>query len=119
MDAELKVEVIYVDVARSFKKSLLLPAGSRVADALAASGIERELGAVNPQRIGIFNRPCTRQTFYAMEIALRFTEISKWIQNKHGVCAQKKSINLGFALSFSCRQDVSRPDTGVCICVLH
>ena len=63
MDAELKVEVIYVDVARSFKKSLLLPAGSRVADALAASGIERELGAVNPQRIGIFNRPCTRQTF--------------------------------------------------------
>lgn len=63
MDAELQVEVIYVDVARSFKKSLLLPAGSRVADALAASGIERELGAVNPQRIGIFNRPCTRQTF--------------------------------------------------------
>ena len=63
MDAELQVEVIYVDVARSFNKSLLLPAGSRVADALAASGIERELGAVNPQRIGIFNRPCTRQTF--------------------------------------------------------
>jgi putative ubiquitin-RnfH superfamily antitoxin RatB of RatAB toxin-antitoxin module len=60
MAETLEVQVIYVEPDRQIRRMLSLAVGSTVADAIAASGIEREIGGINPERIGIFNQRVKR-----------------------------------------------------------
>ena len=57
------VEVAYADRDRQFLMALELPAGATVADAIVASGIERQLSVdVDALSVGIWSRPVDRLT---------------------------------------------------------
>ena len=64
MAERIAVEVAYVEPGRQFLQALTVPTGASVADALAASTLQRDfpeldLGAA---RVGVFSRPATRDT---------------------------------------------------------
>ena len=54
----IRVSVVYAETGRTFNVVVSLPEGSRVADAIDASGIRKALAGVEilPDRIGIFAR---------------------------------------------------------------
>ena len=59
--ARVRVEVAYAEAVRQFLRSVELPAGATVADAIAASGVEREFGIdAAALAVGIWSRPAAR-----------------------------------------------------------
>ena len=64
--ASIAVEVAYAEPARQFLRRVELPEGATVADAIAASGIERDAGiAASEFACGIWSKPV------ALEASLR------------------------------------------------
>jgi putative ubiquitin-RnfH superfamily antitoxin RatB of RatAB toxin-antitoxin module len=57
----VEIRLVYAPPGRVREFSLTLPAGSRVGDALVASGVLREFPELSPDTLdlGVFNRPCT------------------------------------------------------------
>lgn len=58
MAERIRVEVAYAEPARQFLRRVELADGANVADAIAASGIEREAGIdANTMTLGIWSKP--------------------------------------------------------------
>jgi putative ubiquitin-RnfH superfamily antitoxin RatB of RatAB toxin-antitoxin module len=57
--AELRIEVVYAAADRQSVKSMLLPSGSSVRDAIRASGLLSEFPGIDLERnrVGIFGEP--------------------------------------------------------------
>ncbi len=61
--AGIAVEVAYAEPQRQFLRRVELPDGATVADAILASGIEREFAVeVAALAVGIWSRPVARET---------------------------------------------------------
>ena len=61
--APIAVEVAYAEPARQFLRRVELPEGATVADAIAASCIERDAGiAASQLACGIWSKPAARET---------------------------------------------------------
>ena len=59
--ATILVEVAYAEPQRQFLRALRVPAGSTVAQAIAASGVENECGIdANALSIGVWSKPVAR-----------------------------------------------------------
>ncbi len=59
----IDVEVAYAEPARQFLRRIALPAGATIADAIAASGLEGELGIdASKLATGIWSKPKPRDT---------------------------------------------------------
>jgi putative ubiquitin-RnfH superfamily antitoxin RatB of RatAB toxin-antitoxin module len=59
----IEVEVAYAEPARQFLRRITLRAGATIADAIAASGLEAELGIdASPLACGIWSKPKPRET---------------------------------------------------------
>lgn len=59
----IDVEVAYADPARQFLRRITLDAGATIADAIAASGLEAELGIdASTLATGIWSKPKPRDT---------------------------------------------------------
>jgi putative ubiquitin-RnfH superfamily antitoxin RatB of RatAB toxin-antitoxin module len=59
----IRVEVVYAEPERQFLRRVELAAGASVADAIAASGIEREAGIdAASMAIGIWSKPIAATT---------------------------------------------------------
>ena len=52
----LRVEVVYALPGRQILRTLLRPEGSRVGDAVRASGLLEEFPEIDPERAGIYGR---------------------------------------------------------------
>jgi uncharacterized protein len=62
----IDVEVAYAEPQRQFLRRVSVAAGSTVADAIAASGLEREFGIdVSALAVGIWSKPVARDTCLA------------------------------------------------------
>lgn len=62
----IEVEVAYAEPARQFLRRITLPAGARIADAIAASAIEAELGIdLSSLATGIWSKPRPRDAMLA------------------------------------------------------
>jgi putative ubiquitin-RnfH superfamily antitoxin RatB of RatAB toxin-antitoxin module len=59
----IRVEVAYAEPSRQFLRALTLPAGSTIADAIAASGLDAEFG-IDSSRLdcGIWSKGASRDT---------------------------------------------------------
>jgi putative ubiquitin-RnfH superfamily antitoxin RatB of RatAB toxin-antitoxin module len=59
----IRVEVAYAEPSRQFLRALTLPAGSTIADAIAASGLDAEFG-IDSSRLdcGIWSEGASRDT---------------------------------------------------------
>lgn len=57
--AELRIEVVYATAERQSVRSVTVPAGSRVRDAIGASGLLSEFAEIDlgHNRVGIFGEP--------------------------------------------------------------
>jgi putative ubiquitin-RnfH superfamily antitoxin RatB of RatAB toxin-antitoxin module len=57
----LDIRLVYAPPGRVREFALTLPAGSRVGDAIVASGVLREFPelSIDTLDLGVFNRPCT------------------------------------------------------------
>lgn len=64
MAEHITIEVAYVEPGRQFLQQLTVPAGASVADALAASTLQRDFPVLDldAARVGVFSRPATRET---------------------------------------------------------
>ncbi len=63
MPERIRVEVVYAEPERQFLRRVELAAGASVADAIAASGIEREAGIdAASMAIGIWSKPIAATT---------------------------------------------------------
>jgi putative ubiquitin-RnfH superfamily antitoxin RatB of RatAB toxin-antitoxin module len=63
MAEPIDVEVAYAEPARQFLRRVSLEAGATVADAILASGVERELGIdVSALGVGVWSKPASRDT---------------------------------------------------------
>ncbi|MEO6689599.1 MAG: RnfH family protein [Dokdonella sp.] len=61
--ASISVEVAYAEPDRQFLRRVDLAAGSTVAEAIAASGVERTFGIdAGPLGVGIWSKPVGRET---------------------------------------------------------
>ncbi|HEY0230421.1 MAG TPA: RnfH family protein [Dokdonella sp.] len=61
--AFISVEVAYAEAQRQFLRRLRLPAGSTIADAIAAAQIEREFGIdASLLTAGLWSKPAPRET---------------------------------------------------------
>jgi putative ubiquitin-RnfH superfamily antitoxin RatB of RatAB toxin-antitoxin module len=59
----LKIEVAYAESSRQFLRSVALPSGATVADAIAASGLEAELAIdASNLAVGIWSKAVARDT---------------------------------------------------------
>jgi uncharacterized protein len=56
MSAAISVEVVYAFPDRQILRRVRLPAGSRVADAVQASGLLAEFPGIDPACVGIFGK---------------------------------------------------------------
>lgn len=56
----LQIEVVYAEPEQQILLQLSLFEGATVADAIKISGIEREIGAVAPDRVGVFGKRVDR-----------------------------------------------------------
>ena len=66
MAETIDVEVAYAEPARQFLKRVALEAGATIADAIAASGLEAELGVdASSLATGIWSKPKPRDTALA------------------------------------------------------
>jgi len=55
----IRVEIAYAEPDRQFLRALVLDAGATVADAIAASGLMRELAlAAECVTVGVWSKPC-------------------------------------------------------------
>lgn len=62
----VRVEVAYAEPERQFLRQIELPAGSTVADALAASQVEQEYAiSLDALRVGIWSKAVDRSTLIA------------------------------------------------------
>ena len=54
----LRVDVVFADVARAYRRSVQLEPGATIVDAIRASGIAREpgVGEIDYSRVGVFGR---------------------------------------------------------------
>ena len=63
MSETIDVEVAYAEPSRQFLRRITLAAGATIADAIAASGLEAELGIdTSPLAAGIWSKPKPRDT---------------------------------------------------------
>jgi uncharacterized protein len=63
MAETIEVEVAYAEPKRQFLRRITLAAGATIADAIAASGLEAELGVVaSSLAAGIWSKPKPRET---------------------------------------------------------
>jgi uncharacterized protein len=63
MAETIEVEVAYAEPKRQFLRRITLAAGATIADAIAASGLEAELGVVaSSLAAGIWSKPKSRET---------------------------------------------------------
>jgi putative ubiquitin-RnfH superfamily antitoxin RatB of RatAB toxin-antitoxin module len=61
--ASICVEVAYAEAERQFLRRLQLPAGSTIADAIAAAQVERDFGFdAAPLSAGLWSKPAPRDT---------------------------------------------------------
>jgi putative ubiquitin-RnfH superfamily antitoxin RatB of RatAB toxin-antitoxin module len=61
--ASISVEVAYAEAERQFLRRLQLPAGSTIADAIAAAQVELEFGIdVAPLAVGLWSKLAPRDT---------------------------------------------------------
>jgi len=61
--ASISVEVAYAEAERQFLRRLQLPAGSTIADAIAAAQVELEFGIdAAPLAVGLWSKPAPRNT---------------------------------------------------------
>ncbi|HVT32416.1 MAG TPA: RnfH family protein [Rhodanobacteraceae bacterium] len=59
----IRVEIAYAEPSRQFLRVLALPVGSTIADAIAASGLDAELGIDSSQLdCGIWSKRAARDT---------------------------------------------------------
>ena len=66
MAETIEVEVAYAEPARQFLKRVTLETGATIADAIAASGLEAELGIdASSLATGIWSKPKPRDTALA------------------------------------------------------
>jgi putative ubiquitin-RnfH superfamily antitoxin RatB of RatAB toxin-antitoxin module len=63
MAESIRVEVAYAEPSRQFLRSLVLPAGSTIAIAIAAAGVDAEL-RIDSSKLdcGIWSKPAARDT---------------------------------------------------------
>jgi len=63
MAEPIDIEVAYAEPERQFLRRVSLDAGATVADAILASGVERELGIdASALSVGIWSKPVSRDT---------------------------------------------------------
>jgi len=63
MAESIDIEVAYAEPERQFLRRVSLDAGATVADAILASGVERELGIdASALSVGIWSKPVSRDT---------------------------------------------------------
>jgi len=57
----VSIELAYAEPSRQVLRPLSVPQGFTVADAIRLSQIEREVGAIAPDRIGVFGKHVNRE----------------------------------------------------------
>jgi putative ubiquitin-RnfH superfamily antitoxin RatB of RatAB toxin-antitoxin module len=63
MAESIDIEVAYAEPERQFLRRVSLDAGATVADAIRASGVERELGIdASALSVGVWSKPVSRDT---------------------------------------------------------
>ena len=63
MAESIDIEVAYAEPSRQFLRRVSLDAGATVADAIVASGVEREFGIdATVLTVGIWSKPVSRDT---------------------------------------------------------
>jgi len=55
--SRVRVDVVFARPERQILRRVRLPAGSTVADAVAASGLAEELVGLGAERVGIYGKP--------------------------------------------------------------